>query len=50
MKIFRTEQIRQIDSDTMRYEPIASIDLMERAARTLTDAILQRFGDRKSVV
>ena len=44
MKIFRTEQIRQIDSDTMRYEPIASIDLMERAARTLTDAILQRFG------
>ena len=47
MKIFKTEQIRQIDSDTMRYEPIASIDLMERAARTLTDAIMQKFGGQK---
>lgn len=44
MKIFKTEQIRQIDSDTMRYEPIASIDLMERAARSLTDAIMEKFG------
>ncbi len=44
MKIFKTEQIRQIDSDTMRYEPISSIDLMERAARTLTDAIMEKFG------
>ena len=47
MKIFKTEQIRQIDSDTMSYEPIASIDLMERAARTLTDAIMQKFGEQK---
>ena len=46
MKIFRTEQIRQIDSATMRYEPIASIDLMERAAHTLTDAILEKFGGK----
>ena len=47
MKIFKTEHIRQIDSDTMRYEPISSIDLMERAARTLTDAIMQKFGEQK---
>ena len=46
MKIFKTGQIRQIDSDTMRYEPIASIDLMERAARTLTNAIMNKFGER----
>jgi NAD(P)H-hydrate epimerase len=44
MKIFKTEQIRQIDAATMRYEPISSIDLMERAARTLTDAIMKKFG------
>ena len=48
MKIFRTEQIRQIDSSTMRYEPIASIDLMERAARTLTDAIVERYGGKSN--
>lgn len=48
MKIFRTEQIKHIDSDTMRYEPIASIDLMERAARTLTDAIIEKFGRKKN--
>ena len=46
MKIFRTEQIRQIDSDTMRYEPIASIDLMERAARAIADAITQKYGGK----
>ena len=44
MKIFRTEQIRQIDSGTMHYEPISSIDLMERAACALTDAISQKYG------
>ena len=44
MKIFKTEQIQQIDAATMRYEPISSIDLMERAARTLTDSIMEKFG------
>ncbi len=46
MKIFRTEQIRKIDSDTMLYEPITSIDLMERAARVLTAAIIEKFGKK----
>lgn len=34
MKILSTEQIRQVDADTIANEPIASIDLMERAALT----------------
>jgi hypothetical protein len=31
MKIFTCDQIRKIDDYTIRYEPIASADLMERA-------------------
>ena len=32
MKLFRSDQIKQIDERTIEDEPIASIDLMERAA------------------
>ena len=32
MKIFRSDQIRQIDEYSIKEEPIASIDLMERAS------------------
>lgn len=32
MQIFTTQQIKTIDALTIRYEPISSIDLMERAA------------------
>ncbi len=35
MKIFRSEQIREIDDYTISNEPIASVDLMERAAGQL---------------
>ena len=48
MKFFRTEQIRQIDSATISYEPISSIDLMERAASSLTNAIMKRHGGKKN--
>ena len=44
MKIFRTAQVKSIDAATIAYEPIASIDLMERASRMLTQAIFGRFG------
>ncbi|MBL7750175.1 MAG: NAD(P)H-hydrate dehydratase [Chitinophagaceae bacterium] len=33
MKIYRAEQIRQWDQYTITHEPVASIDLMERAAQ-----------------
>lgn len=44
MKIFRTAAIKELDAYTIEHEPIASIDLMERAACTLTDAILSRYA------
>jgi ADP-dependent NAD(P)H-hydrate dehydratase / NAD(P)H-hydrate epimerase len=43
MKIFTCEQIREIDDYTIRYEPIASVDLMERAAGKLLNWYISRF-------
>ena len=39
MKIFTAEQIRAWDAFTIEHEPIASIDLMERAAKKCVDWI-----------
>ena len=44
MKIFTTTSIKQLDADTIKNEPIASIDLMERASRALARAIAERCG------
>lgn len=46
MKIFRSTQIKQIDEFTIINEPVASIDLMERAANQLLDWCARKF-DRK---
>ena len=43
MKIFTAEQIRRGDKYTIENEPIASIDLMERAARALSKWIIKHF-------
>ncbi len=43
MKVFETHQIREIDEYTIRNEPVASIDLMERAAAGCTNWILSRI-------
>ena len=43
MKFFNTPLIKAIDAYTIEHEPVASIDLMERAARALTAAILDRY-------
>ena len=43
MKIFTSNQIHELDKYTIEHEPIKSIDLMERAARTLTHAIVERW-------
>jgi len=44
MKIFTSSQIRELDQYTIDHEPIKSIDLMERAARAITRAITDRWG------
>ncbi|MDR1743228.1 MAG: NAD(P)H-hydrate dehydratase [Dysgonamonadaceae bacterium] len=41
MKIFSAAQIREIDAKTIEYEPVSSIDLMERAAQSFTDWFLE---------
>lgn len=43
MKIFSAAQIRQYDEQTIREEGIASIDLMERAAKASLDWFLQHY-------
>lgn len=43
MKIFPSSSIKKLDTYTIENEPIASIDLMERAAQTLTAAITSRW-------
>jgi len=50
MKIFTSTQIRELDKYTIENEPISSIDLMERAARTLTRAITEVWTTATPVV
>lgn len=50
MKIFTSAQIHELDQFTIEHEPIASIDLMERAAVRLTDAITSEWGRETRVV
>ena len=50
MKILASTQLKELDKYTIVHEPIASIDLMERAARTLTDAIVRRWDKSFEVV
>lgn len=41
IKIFPTIQIKELDAYTIENEPIASIDLMERASQALAKAITE---------
>lgn len=50
MKIFTGAQIHELDKYTIEHEPIASIDLMERAARALTRAIADEWDNTTPVV
>ena len=50
MKIFTRTQIQELDKYTIEHEPIKSIDLMERAARAITNAITDRWSTNVPVV
>lgn len=50
MKIFTSTQIKELDKYTIENEPIKSIDLMERAARALTIAIIDECTTATPVV
>ena len=49
MKIPSAEQIRQADQYTIEHEPIASIDLMERAASSLVPWLKDRISKESKV-
>ncbi len=50
MQIYTGTQIKDWDSYTIEHEPIRSVDLMERAAGVMADAIVARYGKERSVV
>ena len=50
MKLFSTEQIRQLDRFTIENEPVSSIDLMERAAVALTNEITKNYSTDTSML
>lgn len=50
MKIFTGAQIRELDKYTIEHEPVESIDLMERAAKSITHAITETWSNGMPVV
>ena len=50
MKIFTSTQIKELDKYTIENEPIKSIDLMERAAKALTIAIVDECTTASPIV
>jgi NAD(P)H-hydrate epimerase len=50
MKIFPSIQIKELDAYTIEHEPIASIDLMERAATAFVNTLVKRWSDDVHVV
>ena len=48
MKIFSAKQMHMVDAHTIEKEPIASIDLMERAAQTFFDKIILQYPNQKT--
>ena len=49
MKLFRSDQIKQIDELTIKEEPISSADLMERASGQVVRWYLERFDRSRRV-
>jgi NAD(P)H-hydrate repair Nnr-like enzyme with NAD(P)H-hydrate epimerase domain len=49
MKIFSAAQIREADEFTIKYEPIKSINLMERASKAFVDWFEANFNKNRRV-
>lgn len=50
MKIFTSAQIHELDKYTIQHEPIKSIDLMERAAKAITETVMRRWSNQTPIV
>lgn len=49
IKILTSKQIKELDGYTIQHEPIASIDLMERACRTFCSWFSERFDPTQKI-
>lgn len=50
MKILSAKQIRAVDAYTIQHEPVASVDLMERAALACVRWITLRFNVQRKII
>ncbi len=50
MKLFTTKQIAEIDQFTIENEPIADIDLMERAALQITNWLIKHISNEQKII
>ena len=50
MKIFTSAQIHELDKYTIEHEPVKGIELMERAAKVITEAIMQEWTEATPVM
>ncbi len=50
MKLFSTRQIAEIDKYTIENEPIADVDLMERASMQITNWMVKRFSTEQKLI
>ncbi|HNX06910.1 MAG TPA: NAD(P)H-hydrate epimerase, partial [Bacteroidales bacterium] len=48
MKILTSQQVREADAYTIANEPIASVDLMERAADKCFNWLVQHYGKNRN--
>jgi hydroxyethylthiazole kinase-like uncharacterized protein yjeF len=49
IRILSSQQIKALDAYTIQHEPIASIDLMERACRAFVNWFTERFDGRNTI-
>src|SRR5688572_16976684 len=49
LKILNTSQIKSLDEHTIKHEPIASIELMERACHAFVSWFTLHFDNKKNV-
>src|SRR5471030_2557696 len=50
LSLLTSKQIREADAYTIAHEPIASIDLMERAANAFVELFAKQFPDKKQLI
>ena len=50
MKILTSTQFKELDKYTIEHEPVSSIDLMERAAKALTQEIMKRWDKTTRII